>query len=223
MIAAPGESQHGTCRDHFAEGTIAKLRGVLGAELQRTNTMPDLLVISASFWMLTLVVGAMDGLYFHLWKLQLFRRTESRREHLAHGLRAVLMAPTAFVALCDATSLPHSIRVFSLLGLIVVDAAVGVWDVLLERRSRVRTGGLQPPEYLVHVVVTALHSFAEAFAIAYWMQTIASGARVAPTHVHVSELGTLISGASVVVAAVHFGLLHPRFDARHDAVEPRPK
>lgn len=159
-----------------------------------------LLRISAVLWIVTFAVGAVDGLYYHLIKLRLHARADSRTEHVAHSLRAFLLPPTLWVAFV-ATGLAPAARLGLLLALIATDLAVAVWDVVLESKSRRALGGLPHVEYFVHVATTAAHSAAEAFAIAAVVLALHGGVSSAPAAV-VGLAWILIVGATFV-GAVH--------------------
>lgn len=178
--------------------------------------MTPLLSASAVLWALALAVGAIDGLYFHLWKYRLYARPESRAEHRAHLGRAFLLPPTlwfAFLAPGSATAQ----RLVPLVILIALDAGLGVWDVLLETASRRAIGGLLRSEYLIHVVATALHSGAEVLAVAAWALAGTGGAAFAiGSPVFAKALASLLLPIAIASALLHAMLLHPRFRAVRD-------
>ena len=159
-----------------------------------------LLRISAVLWVVTFAVGAVDGLYYHLIKLRLHERAESRNEHVAHSFRALLLPPTLWVAFV-ATGLAPAGRLGLLLALIATDFGVAIWDVVLESKSRRALGGLPHVEYFVHVAATAAHSAAEAFVIAAVVLALHGGVWSAPAVV-VGLAWILIVG-STLVGAVH--------------------
>jgi hypothetical protein len=162
------------------------------------------LSLSVALWVLTFSVGAADGLYYHLHKLRLHVRPESRTEHIAHSLRAVLVVPTLWVTFIASGPSPTT-RLYCLGALVAADWAVAAWDVFLERRSRQRLGGLPHLEYFVHVAATATHSAAEAFAVAALvMEAGTADWRVPAAVLHTAWL--LLAGA-VAVAAMHLVLL----------------
>lgn len=174
--------------------------------------MTPLLSASAVLWTLALVVGAVDGLYFHLWKYMLHARSESRTEHLAHLGRAFLLPPTLWLAfLKDADGAPLQ-RLVPLIIVIALDAVLGVWDVMLETESRRAIGGLRRSEYLIHVVATALHSGAEVLAVAAWVLAWTGSAAFAvrsPVFAH--AVASLLLPVAVGAALLHAVLLHTRF------------
>ena len=129
-------------------------------ECQNSGVSP-LLWLSLSAWAAALGVGALDGLYFHLWKFRLYARPQSRTEHLTHTARACLLGPILWLAFVAP-------RLDALVALVAVDTAVVLADVWLENESRRDLGGIPRAEYLVHVVANTLHTGAMTLAMAVW-------------------------------------------------------
>jgi len=168
-----------------------------------------LFTASVVLWAVALPIGAIDGIYFHLWKFRLYAQPQSRLEHLAHAARAVLMVPTLWVAFfADIRS-----RIGVLLMLIGADLAVALWDVFLERRSRTSMGGMPHFEYFVHVAVTALHSAAEAVTVTALLVTGWPATRGTLSNVVLVAMLAVSVGA----ALLHSMLMLPRFSAPHPA------
>src|SRR5262245_59106415 len=148
----------------FRAGTYLDL---VDSDLIMRSEDGAMLTVSAILWTLTGAVGAIDGLYFHLYKFRLYKRPESRLEHLAHTVRDILVPPMIWFAFGDSSIAP-SLRLEVLIALIAADWLAAAWDVLLEKKSRVELGGMPHFEYFIHVAATGLHSAAEALAIAAW-------------------------------------------------------
>ena len=158
---------------------------------------------SVVLWAAALLIGAIDGLYFHLWKFRLYAQPEARLEHVAHAMRALLVVPTLWVAFFG----PVRARVAVLIGLIAADLVVAIWDVYLERKSRRSIGGMPHFEYFVHVAVTTLHSAAETVTL---IGLLVTGLRATRGWIsNVVLVGML--GVAVLACATHFVLLLPRF------------
>lgn len=180
--------------------------------------MGGLLSASAILWALALAIGSADGLYFHLWKYRLHARIETRSEHVAHTWRALLLPPVLWLALLG-SGMPLGIRIGGLVALAAIDWTIGIWDALLERRSRQTLGGLPHHEYLVHLIATGVHSGAEVLSIASLSVALASGesaSAFASTSL-ASAAGFVLVPSSVAVALVHVVLLHPRFASSRPA------
>ncbi len=109
------------------------------------------------------LLGAVDGLYFHLRRYRLFAFPESRREHVIHTVRAFLvLPPLALLYLADASGL----CLWSAAAAIAIDQLMLAFDLREEAASRRRFGGLSPAEYQIHVVANGLHAVALALALA---------------------------------------------------------
>jgi hypothetical protein len=107
-------------------------------------------------------IGAVDVLYFHLYRFRLFAQDGSVAEEVTHLCRhAIFLALVALLS--GGTPSPAIDNV--ILGLFAVDMVNSIADVLLERRSRDRLGGLPSIEYLVHIVST----FAMGLAVASYI------------------------------------------------------
>ena len=179
--------------------------------------MNQLLSASATLWALALGVGAIDGLYFHLWRFRLHVRSRSRTEHIAHTGRALLLPPTLLLAFFNVISTASgSERVSLLVAFIGVDWSFGIWDAFIETKSRQDLGGLPRSEYLVHLVATGLHSGAEVLAVAAWALSVRcwSGSNLVDSYAR--AIGIALLPASVAVALLHILFLHPRFRHGND-------
>jgi len=93
-------------------------------------------------------IGAVDVLYYHLWRFRLFAHPDAVLEETTHVVRHVV-----FLTLLVALSSGYG-PAWLVLGLFAVDLVNSGADVLLERRSRARLGGLPSLESLVHSVST---------------------------------------------------------------------
>jgi hypothetical protein len=155
----------------------------------------SLLWISLIAWAGALGVGALDGLYFHLWKFRLYARPQSRSEHLTHTVRACLLGPILWLAFVTP-------RLDALVALVALDTAVVLTDVWLENASRRDVGGIPRAEYLVHVAANTLHTGAMTLAMASWWLS---------PHAHVPDLlrgiAEGLAACTVPVAVLHVALL----------------
>jgi hypothetical protein len=112
--------------------------------------------------MLASLVGAVDVLYFHLYRFRLYQRPESVYEELTHLARAGLfIAVVATIAFSDGSPAAR----LAVVAMIALDLANSVLDVLLERRSRASLGGLPSFEYLLHILGTFLSGAAAALFV----------------------------------------------------------
>ena len=125
--------------------------------------MNGLLLISLIALLAALALGAIDGIYFHLKRYQLFAHTESRHEHALHTVRAFLiMPPLALLYLAE----PSGLWLWAAAACIATDQIALALDVRAEATSRRRFGGLSAEEYQIHIAANGLHSVALALALA---------------------------------------------------------
>ena len=107
-------------------------------------------------------IGAVDVLYYHLYRFRLFAQPGSVAEEVTHLCRHAIFLALLLVLSSGGRSPRGDALVLGLVGLDVLNGAA---DVLLERRSREPLGGLPSMEYLVHFLST----FAMGLAVAAWM------------------------------------------------------
>jgi hypothetical protein len=110
-----------------------------------------------------MALGALDGLYLHLWRYRLHARPASRAEHRLHTLTAALFLatlPALFLWETGGWLLWAGVALFAL------ELVVSLFDMGIERRSRADLGGLSTLEYILHVVVTSARGAAVALALA---------------------------------------------------------
>src|SRR5690348_15242607 len=98
-------------------------------------------------------VGALDGVWYHLFKLRLAQRSSCRAETITHVVRGITFA-VALTALVQGR--PSGAWFWALLAVFALDFADDVLDVVIEPKSRAPLGGLPPLEYLVHMLVMGL-------------------------------------------------------------------
>ena len=94
--------------------------------------MPGLLLVSVVPLFAAFLLGAVDGVYFHLRRYRLFAFPESRAEHVLHTARAFLaLPPMALLYLADAAGL----CLWTAAAAIAVSGAIGVYHADDERGS----------------------------------------------------------------------------------------
>lgn len=160
--------------------------------------------------LLTWVVGALgaiDGVYFHLWRFRLHARRESAREHLTHSLRAALAGPIIWLLFA---SMGAGVWLWLAAALIAVDFGVLLWDLVEEKGSRASLGGIPPIEYGLHVVAASLHAAASALALgarpaSAWLW----GAAPVEQSAAVVGLAHALWPGALALAALHFALMLP--------------
>lgn len=125
--------------------------------IQNIVTETTLVHASAIFLVLFALVGAFDGIYFHLIKFKLHLNKQSKVEHAVHTLRAFLLAPIVYFLFER-----NNVGIPLLLGtlFIVLDFSAEVVDILVEKKSRENIGGISPAEYIAHVAATSFRTVA---------------------------------------------------------------
>lgn len=110
----------------------------------------------------TSLLGAVDVVGFHLIRFRLYARPESVAEQVTHLVRhAVFLMLVA--TLLAAPPWAHA-AVGVLFTADLVNSAI---DVMLERRSRARLGGLPSLEYLLHILASV--GLGAAIATWWWL------------------------------------------------------
>jgi hypothetical protein len=132
-----------------------------------------------------------DGVLVHLVRERLHRRAETRLEHLVHTGRAAVFPP--ILVLFFAGAAPSLGVAF-----LVIDQALEIADMAIERRSRAYSGGLRTSEYLLHGTALTVRGAAIAFSLA-------AGT---PSAAVVAFVDLLLPGA-ILGAILHVVLLFP--------------
>lgn len=135
------------------------------------------------------MIGALDVLYFHLYKLKLYAHPASVWEEVTHLIRhAVFLAIVALILFTEPMVAAPVVA-----GLFVLDLVNTAVDVWLERASRKELGGLSSAEYLLHVLSSV--GLGAAIATLWWRHDV-----VGP----LTELQQLRGGATLVMGGALF-------------------
>jgi hypothetical protein len=108
-------------------------------------------------------LGAVDGVYLHLWRYRLHARSASRYEHRMHTLAAVLFAATLPAVFLWETG---GVLLWTGVGLVAADLVVSIVDMISERDSRAELGGLSTGEYVLHMLIMTFRGAALALMLA---------------------------------------------------------
>lgn len=127
-------------------------------------------------------LGALDIVYFHLWKFRLYSLPSARAETVTHLLRGIAFAAGGYLL---ATYSVSGAWFWLVGGLFAFDFFNNVVDAALETRSRAALGGLPRAEYVVHIIGS---TFAGAIMVAFFVTSWAS--QSGPTKL-ASSRGTL--------------------------------
>ena len=115
-------------------------------------------------------IGAVDVLYYHLYRFRLYSQPGCVAEEITHLLRNLIFVAILLVCMQPATGWWSRV----MFALFAADLGNSVVDVLLERESRAALGGLPSGEYLVHVLST----FGTGVAVATYTMALGSSAPV---------------------------------------------
>lgn len=132
-------------------------------------------MMECALWILIVAapIGAIDVLYFHLWKFRLFARAQSRNEEITHILRG-LVVPAIFAALLIGRPQGHWFWIVA--ALFLFDTTNSLIDVMIEPASRAPIG-VPPAELAIHFIGTTLMGAAWAvYMLTGWATRNAPGA-----------------------------------------------
>jgi hypothetical protein len=155
---------------------------------------------SLVFFLAFFAVAAVDGVYFHLRRFRLWQHGDTRLEHALHTGRAVLIPPTI-----AALFTPGRGTLYMAAGLVAADLLIAALDVIVERRSRERFGGLPHGEYVTHLVATVFHTVAITLAFVGRIFPEAGPATACPSCAQAVVI-VLVAGATLG-AVQHVALL----------------
>lgn len=178
----------------------------------------NLFDLSAILVILFSLLSMVDGVYLHLYRFKLHTRQASRREHVIHGVRGLLLIPTLLFVLSGTTS---GTLLWLGLAFVLIDIGVTLADVLEEQESRAFQGGLPRYELALHAALTVLHLGAITASLA--ARPTAAFITTTDVHVEAARFAELVSvqgllGGTVLVTLLHFALLHRRF--QHGSPDP---
>ena len=154
-------------------------------------------------------VGALDGIYFHVFRFRLFAQPTARFETATHVVRGLLFAGVLSTLL---GYVPQGGWYWAFAGLFALELADDVADVLCEPASRRPLGGLPPAEYLIHALVMAITGgIWTSFLVEGWPARLAPTALVPRAAGSLPRLlvwdGRLIAAGAVGLAVTELALL----------------
>jgi hypothetical protein len=158
------------------------------------------------------MVAAIDGVYFHLWKYKLHTFEDTFVEHVTHTLRAWTMVFASFLLFAVNTG---GMLLWAAVAVLVFDLLIETWDVLIERKSRQRFGGLSSAEYLVHV--HAIFLYAATWTLAFVAKPSGAWSLSSPLFLdqaypmYVAAIGWTVGGMSFLGAIQHTWYCLPRY------------
>lgn len=158
-------------------------------------------------------IGAIDVLYYHLYRFRLWSQPGCVAEEVTHLLRNAIFVAVLLVCM-QPSSQGWATVMFVLFA---ADLTNSVVDVLIERRSREALGGLPSGEYLVHILST----FGTGIAVASYTAALGSPAPVVEGLLWWQIWGMI--GMGVALLAIEGALFARAIAARGAAVgNPQP-
>jgi len=95
--------------------------------------MENAYLLATIFVALFGVLGAFDGVYFHLIKYRLYLYPESRLEHQIHTIRALVFIPMAYLFFVENVG---GLLLHLALAVFVIDLILELFDILVEKDAR---------------------------------------------------------------------------------------
>ena len=98
------------------------------------------------------ILGAFDGLYYHLIKFQLHKHPSSKTEHLIHTIRGYVFAGIGLLIFAHNS---QGSLLYLAIALIAVDMFLEIVDIKVEKSARAPLGGIDPNESVLHVFASS--------------------------------------------------------------------
>jgi hypothetical protein len=97
------------------------------------------------------LVGAIDEYIYHFRKVELHKKSECRTENTLHIVRQFSFSAVFFIA---ASIEVTGIFAILLMVLLSLDIFIGFADVIVEPKSRAKSGGIPGGEYFLHMLLS---------------------------------------------------------------------
>ena len=160
-----------------------------------TYSIENLQTLGFVFAGLFLILGAFDGIYFHLIKYKLHLYPESQFEHRIHSVRGILLGLIGAIVFATKTHASpfNNTPLVAAMILITIDLVLEVIDIYVEKISRAAMGGVSSTEMVLHV-------FASSFRMAaiVLLMIVATDRGFSPV---VNVAGQTVSYIALVIGA----------------------
>lgn len=138
-------------------------------------------------FLLFVLLGAFDGIYFHMIKYRLFAHPPARFEHQLHTFRGILFIPITLIFFVW-----NSVGLLLWLGLLLlfIDFIAEIIDIIVEKAARAQLGGISPVESVIHITATGFRMAALAIILvlkpsgAFALQAVTCEFPPLPTYLH---------------------------------------
>ena len=162
------------------------------------------------------LLGAFDGIYFHILKYKLYEHPSARFEHQIHTFRGILLIPIALIFFVWNSS---GIVLWLGLGLIFIDFIAEIVDIMVEKDAREKLGGISSAETVIHVTATGFRMAALGIILALkplGAYALFTSDLLSPFPVHLSFVGTCFAvGLGAALCAQGILSVTERLKASH--------
>ena len=110
------------------------------------------------------LLGAFDGIYFHMLKYKLHEHPPAKFEHQLHTFRGLLFIPIALIFFVWNSS---GILLWLGIGLLLIDFIAEIIDIMVEKEARKELGGISSAETVIHVTATGFRMAALGIILAF--------------------------------------------------------
>ena len=97
------------------------------------------------------LIGSLDEYFYHFKSEKLLSKPECYKENILHALRTLIYSLLFF--LIATYKITGALAIITI-ALFFADLIVGILDVLVEKDSRKKSGGLPKGEYLLHMMLS---------------------------------------------------------------------
>ena len=119
--------------------------------------------IATISFILFVVLGAFDGIYFHMIKYKLYQHPPAQFEHQLHTFRGVMFLPITLIFFVWNSA---GILLWFGLLLLFVDFIAEIIDIMVEKNAREELGGISPIESVIHITATGFRMASLAIILA---------------------------------------------------------
>ena len=150
------------------------------------------------------LLGAFDGIYFHMLKYKLHEHPPAKLEHQIHTFRGWLFIPIALIFFVWNSS---GIVLWLGLALLCIDFIAETVDIMVEKEARKELGGISSAETVIHVMATGFRMAAIAIVLAFkptFAYSIIETRPLSPLPSHLSNIGTLFVGGLILALGTQY-------------------
>ena len=136
------------------------------------------------------LLGAFDGIYFHMLKYKLHEHPPARFEHQIHTFRGLMFIPIALIFFVWNSS---GMLLWLGLTLLLVDFIAEIVDIMVEKDARKELGGISSAETVIHVTATGFRMAALGIILALkplGAYALVDTISLSPFPTHLSIIGT---------------------------------